>query len=78
MDLRSVLQLAVWKDYDKQIDKGPIAYTCNITIITYYSWTFARKKITFANPMFNFRDLSPDWYLVTQMAVLYKTPFMDL
>ena len=61
--------------YGKQTDKGPIAYTCNII---YWSWTFAKIKITFANPMFNFRDLSPDWYLVTQMAVLYKTPFMDL
>ena len=28
--------------------------------------------------MFNFRDLSPDWYLVIQMVVLYKAPFMDL
>ena len=37
-----------------------------------------KKKITFANPVFNFRDLSPGWYLVTEMAVPYETPFMDL
>ena len=78
MDLRSALQLAVWWDYyGKQTDKVPL----RLHVINIYLGrvvNFREKKITFANPTFNFRDLSPDWYLVTQMAVLYKTPFMDL